>query len=84
MTRHLFQDVYCKNVFKPFFGVGERFDANFIYNISFGLIPRQYLANHEDRYILEQEGDVTEITFMMSGTYGIAFNIFSVDQMQLK
>ena len=63
--------------------MGEQFDANFIYNISFGLMPRQYLATPEDRYILEQEGDVTEITFMVSGTYGIAFNIFSVDQMML-
>ena len=30
-------------------------------------MPRQFLDSSEDRFILEEEGDVTEIYFIMSG-----------------
>jgi hypothetical protein len=37
-------------------------------------MPRQYSPTPDDRYILEEEGDVTEINFVISGEWAVAFN----------
>lgn len=39
-------------------------------------MPRQFKNTAEDRYILEEEGDVTEIYFIIKGDWAIAFNSF--------
>jgi len=43
-------------------------------------MPRQYSATAEDRYILEEEGDVTEINFVISGEWAVAFNSYVVGE----
>ena len=50
---------------------------SFAYEVTFGLMPRQFLDNADDRFILEEEGDVTEIYFVMEGKWGIAFDSFA-------
>ena len=35
--------------------------------MAFGFMPRFYLPTADDRYILEEEGDVTEINFVLNG-----------------
>jgi hypothetical protein len=64
------------NIFRPFFRVGREFDANFIYEISFGFTPRQYKNSADDRYMFEEEGDVSEVIFIMSGEWGVAYNSY--------
>ena len=56
--------------------MGREFDANFVYEVAFGFLPRQFKNTPEDRYILEEEGDVTEIYFIMKGEWAIAFNSY--------
>ena len=37
-------------------------------------MPRRFQANAEDRYILNEEGDVTEIYFILQGEWAIGYN----------
>lgn len=46
--------------------------------MAFGFQPRLYQPTAEDRYILEEEGDVTEISFILSGEWAIAFNTYMI------
>jgi hypothetical protein len=41
-------------------------------------MPRNYHPSPEDRYILEEEGDVTEINFVVKGEWAIAFNTYVI------
>ena len=40
-------------------------------------MPREFLDDPTDRYIIEEEGDVTEIYFILSGDWAIAFDSFA-------
>jgi len=60
--------------------VGNQFDSTFSYYISFGLMPREFLDDPNDRYIYEEEGDATEMYFIMTGDWCIAFDSFSKEQ----
>lgn len=57
--------------------MGKEFDTNFLYEIVFGFMPRQFKNTAEDRYMYEEEGDVTEIYFIMKGDWAVAFNSYS-------
>jgi hypothetical protein len=57
--------------------MGKEFDPNFLYEVSFGLMPRCFKPTPDDRYIFEEEIDVTEIYFLLKGTFGVAFNSFN-------
>lgn len=76
MCKFLFQDIFELPAFKKFFKTGKEFDDNFVYEISFGFMPRLFKNTPEDRYLLEEEGDVTEIYFIMKGTWAIAYNSY--------
>lgn len=82
MCKFLFQDILEKPAFRHFFKVGSEFDSNFVYEVAFGFMPRQFLANERDRFILEEEGDVTEIYFIMRGEWCIGYNSFKVTTTQ--
>lgn len=56
--------------------MGKEFDTNFLYEIAFGFMPRLFKNTAEDRYIYEEEIDVTEIYFILKGEWAIAFNSF--------
>lgn len=74
MCKFLYKEIYNKAAFAPFFQCGNNFDSSFTYELSFGFLPRHYLDTPEDRYIIEEESDVTEITFVDNGTWGVCFD----------
>jgi hypothetical protein len=76
LTKFLFQDIFTMSAFKSFFRTGINFDSNFLYEIAFGFMPRQFKATPEERYIFEEEVDVTEIYFIIKGEYAIGFNSY--------
>ena len=76
MTRFLFDDIINNTAFASFFKPGKEFDSNFVYQVSFGFLPRRFQNNKDDRYILEEEGDVTEIYFIVNGEWAIGYNSF--------
>jgi len=48
-----------------------------LFEVAFGLLPRQYLPTPEDRYIIREEDDVSEITFVYFGEWAVGFSIFT-------
>ena len=66
-----------KTAFQSFFRAGTKFDSNFAFQVAFGFIPREFTDDPVDRYILEEEGDVTEIYFIMSGEWAVGFDSFA-------
>jgi len=40
-------------------------------------MPREFLDDSNDRYMMEEEGDVTEIYFIMAGDWAVAFDSFA-------
>jgi len=40
MCKFLFKDLNDRQAFKSFFKMGKEFDSNFLYEISFGFLPR--------------------------------------------
>jgi len=54
--------------------MGREFDSNFVYEVAFGFMPRCFKDTPEDRYILMEEGDVTEIYFILKGEWAVAYN----------
>ena len=65
MTEFLFKDLLNKSAFQSFFAEGNSFTSNFMYEVSFGFMPREFNDDPGDRYIFEEEGDATEIYFIM-------------------
>ena len=39
-------------------------------------MPRMFKNTKEDRFILEEEGDVTEIYFIIQGDWAVGYNSF--------
>ena len=84
MCHFLFEDILKKTAFQSFFRSGKEFGSNFAYQIAFGFMPREFLDSPGDRYILEEEGDVTEIYFIMKGDWAVCFDSFAGDQIHLE
>jgi hypothetical protein len=80
VTEFLFKDVLGKVAFNSFFATPQSIESDFAYQIAFGFMPRHYSNTPEDRYVLEEEGDVTEITFVTEGNWAIAFNTYVINE----
>jgi hypothetical protein len=65
------------SAFKSFFRAGSDLSPNFLYEVAFGFMPRQFKANENERYLYNEECDVTEIYFIIRGEYAIAFNSYT-------
>ena len=74
MCKFLFKDIVEKPAFRTFFSTGQEFDKNFIYEVTFGFMPRQFKDSPQDRYFYLEEGNATEIYFITKGKWAIAFN----------
>ena len=53
MTVYLFQDIFLK--FRRFFKVDTDDELEFLYDISFGFLPRHFLPTDDDRIIYDEE-----------------------------
>lgn len=50
-------------------------ETRFIYDISFGLIPRFFDTSETDRLIYDEEEPVPEMYFIKEGTIAIGFSL---------
>ena len=71
VNHYLFDDIFYR--FRLFFGNSNQKDTKFLYDISFGLRPRQYGSSEQERVILDEENEVNEMYFIMEGIVGIGF-----------
>jgi len=65
MTNYLFQDIFTS--FKYFFNTFENKESRFLYDVSFGFMPRQFEDTEEDKIIYDEGDEVPEMYFIMSG-----------------
>ncbi|CAI2386506.1 unnamed protein product [Moneuplotes crassus] len=70
MTNYLFQDIFYK--FKEFFNTYENIESKFLYDVSFGFMPRKF---DENELIYDEESEVPEVYFIMEGTVGVGFRL---------
>ena len=88
MNLYLFEDIYYR--YRKFFNVRAEdsrldldfeLDANsrFLYDFSFGFMPRHFdPSSEEDRIIYDEEDTVTEMYFILDGTIGVGYNMFGI------
>jgi hypothetical protein len=72
MTDHLFRDIFKKFAF--FFHPEEYRETKFLYEISFGFIPRKFDLSEDDKFIYYEENEVPEMYFIVSGSVGIGYS----------
>lgn len=75
MTVYLFQDIFLK--FRRFFKVDTDDELEFLYDISFGFLPRHFLPTDDDRIIYDEEQEVQEMYFIEEGIIGVAFSLIA-------
>jgi hypothetical protein len=75
MTVYLFSDIFKQ--FKRFFCLDSFQNTRFLYEISFGFMPRKFEATEEDQIIYDEEDEVTEMYFITEGIIGVGFNLVS-------
>ena len=75
MTVYLWQDIFLK--FRRFFQVDTDDELEFLYDISFGFLPRHFLPNDDDRIIYDEEQEVHEMYFIEEGIIGVAFSLIT-------
>jgi hypothetical protein len=77
MVQYLFDDVFYR--FRSFFNTAKHNESKFLYDISFGLKPRQFLGDDESSIIYDEEDDVSEMYLIKQGVVGIGFYLLNSD-----
>ena len=71
----LFDDIFYN--FRSFFKPEKYKDSKFLFDVAFGLMPRLFVDSEEENIILDEEEDVLEMYFVMQGTVGVGYHLFS-------
>ena len=74
LVHYLFDDVFYN--FRLFFNPIQNKDSKFLYDVSFGLKPRYFSKNEDECIIYDEEEQILEMYFIMSGTVGIGYQLF--------
>lgn len=72
MTEYLFEDIF--NKYKLFFKTDKMRNSTFLYDISFGFMPR-YFEPEEFIYVVDDE--VAEMYFGLCGKVGVGYNLIN-------
>ena len=75
IKHYLFDDIFYR--FRLFFNTQENKDSKFLYDVAFGLRPRKYDTSEEERLILDEEDEVSEMYFVQEGIVGIGFYLMT-------
>jgi hypothetical protein len=74
MTNYLFEDIYTN--FKFFFNSSHDIyrEQKFLYDVSYGFLPRQFdPSDEEDVIIYDEEDEVPEMYFCLEGLVHIGY-----------
>lgn len=76
MTNYLFEDIFYR--FRQFFQTGENKDSKFLYDISFGFMPRRFVhdlpgTETDESIIYDPDDEVPEMYFIMEGMVGVGY-----------
>jgi hypothetical protein len=74
MTKYLFEDIFSR--FSRFFNCLEnQEESKFLYDISFGLMPRKFETTEEDKLIYDEEDEVPEMYFITEGVVAVGYSL---------
>lgn len=79
LLHYLFDDVIFRfrAFFIPSYEDKPIFDENFLFEVSFGLIPAKFDVQPEDSLILDEEDEVTDMYFILEGKVGIGYYLMT-------
>lgn len=73
MKDYLYEDIFRhRGPYSDFFDNGEAMDPDFLYDVSFGLQPRQFWPTEKDCFIYEPHEYITEMYFVNKGKWILA------------
>lgn len=75
IVHFLFDDIFYN--FRSFFKPEKYKDSKFLYDVAYGLMPRFFSDREEENIIFDEEEDVLEMYFVMQGTVGVGYHLFS-------
>lgn len=65
MSEYLFKDIF--KMWGYFFHTKANRESKFLFDISFGFMPRRFEPTDEDKVIYDEEDDVPEMYFILEG-----------------
>ena len=75
ITLHfLFDDIFYN--FRYFFNPQKYKGSGFLYDVAFGLMPRHFSDKEEENVIFDEEDEVLEMYFIVSGQVGIGYHLY--------
>ena len=74
IVHYLFDDIFYN--FRFFFNPQKNKDSKFLYDVAFGLKPRQFSERADENVIYDEEEEVLEMYFVISGTVGIGYHLY--------
>lgn len=79
LLHYLFDDIIFR--FRSFFiprnQIDKVYDENFLFEVCFGLKPAKFDVQLEDRLILDEEDEVTDMYFILEGKVGIGYYLMT-------
>jgi hypothetical protein len=75
MIHYLFDDIIYK--YRAFFHSSEHHNSKFLYDICFGFRPQKFDNIDEDKLILDEEHEVTDMYFIQQGVVGIGYYLMT-------
>ena len=79
LLHYLFDDIIYRfrSFFIPRCQNDEKHDQNFLFEVCFGLKPSKFAKTQEDRLILDEEDEVTDMYFLTDGKVGIGYYLMA-------
>lgn len=59
-----------------FFNPQKYKDSKFLYEVAFGLMPRNFSEKLDENIIFDEEEEVLEMYFIVSGSVGIGYHLY--------
>lgn len=75
IVHYLFDDIFYN--FRIFFNPQKYIGTKFLYDVAFGLTPRHFTEHEEQNIIYDEEEEVAEMYFIISGTVGIGYHLYT-------
>jgi hypothetical protein len=74
IVHYLFDDVFYN--FRFFFNPQKYKDSKFLYDVAYGLKPRHFTDKEDENVIYDEEEEVLEMYFVISGTVGVGYHLY--------
>jgi hypothetical protein len=74
IVHYLFDDIFYN--FRIFFNPQKYKDSKFLYDVAFGLLPRNFSDSDDCNVIYDEEEEVLEMYFIISGTVGVGYHLY--------